>query len=345
MRAGANRPCRDGYSGVERCTRLLAWLAVSLGLAGTAACTGPSQLADVLPDDRPARVELTGVPFFPQEDHQCGPASLATVLVEAGVEVSPDELTHEVYLADRRGSLQVELLGATRRRGLLAYVLPAEGPTLLEEVEAGHPALVLLNLGVESYPIWHYAVLIGYDRDRNEVILRSGRTQRATMSWRRFEGSWYLAGNWAMLVLEPGDMPAHPVALHYVEACAGLEAAGQIAPASACYRAASERWPEETLTMLGLVNVAYAQGDFVNAVAAYARAVQLAPGNGIARNNLAQALLDTGCRAAALAEAQRALELLEGTALEAEALSTLHAIEAAAPDGDLAGCSLPSLPE
>jgi hypothetical protein len=312
-----------------------------LGLAGAAGCTGPSQLADVLPDDRPASVELTSVPFFPQEDHQCGPASLATVLVQAGIEVSPDELTREVYLAQRRGSLQVELLGATRRRGLLAYVVPPEGPTLLGEVEAGHPALVLLNLGVETYPIWHYAVVIGYDRDRNEVILRSGRTRRDTMSWWRFQSSWDLAGNWAMLVLEPGEMPARPVALQYVEACAGLEAVGQIAPATTCYQAASGRWPDNALALLGLGNIAYARGNFTDAAATYRRAAQQDAGNGIARNNLAQALLDTGCHDAALAEARHALDLLEGTALELEARSTLQAIEAATPDGDTGHCPPP----
>jgi len=37
----------------------------------------------------PQPVELTEVPFFPQEDYQCGPAALATVLNVTGVTITP----------------------------------------------------------------------------------------------------------------------------------------------------------------------------------------------------------------------------------------------------------------
>src|SRR5262249_47579541 len=62
----------------------------------------------------PAR-ELVAVPFFPQSDYECGPAALATVMVAAGVKVTPEELVPEVYLPERKGSLQVEMLAAPRR--------------------------------------------------------------------------------------------------------------------------------------------------------------------------------------------------------------------------------------
>ena len=312
-----------------------------LALAGVAGCASVEPLSASLPGGAPDAVELDETPFFPQEDHQCGPASLATVLASAGVQTAPDELTREVYLPARQGSLQAELRAAVRRRGLLAYVLPPEGSALFGQVAAGTPVLVLLNLGVESYPIWHYAVVVGFDRQRDEVILRSGRTERASWSWRRFERGWRLADRWAMAVLTPGTMPAPPVALNLLAGCAGLEAAGQVHPAGRCYDAAANRWPEQALAQLGLGNVAYARGAFVEAVVAYRRAVGLAPQDGIARNNLAQALLDAGCRDAALAEARRARELALGTPLEQEVLDTLRAIEAAAPAGPRA-CRAPA---
>ena len=37
-------------------------------------------LRDNWPVDLPEHVELADVPFFPQEDYQCGPAALATSL-------------------------------------------------------------------------------------------------------------------------------------------------------------------------------------------------------------------------------------------------------------------------
>src|SRR5574342_247053 len=64
------------------------------------------------------RVELARVPFFAQEAYQCGPAALAMALGAAGKRVTPEELVAEVYLPGREGSLQVEMLAATRRQGL-----------------------------------------------------------------------------------------------------------------------------------------------------------------------------------------------------------------------------------
>jgi hypothetical protein len=328
----------------RRRIRRLGALCLILALSGAGGCASVEPLSASLPRGAPDAVELDETPFFPQEDYQCGPASLAAVLATAGVQATPDELAREVYLPARQGSLQAELLGAVRRRGLLAYVLPPGGSALFGQVAAGTPVLALLNLGVESYPIWHYAVVVGFDRRREEVILRSGRTQRASWSWRRFERSWRLADRWAMVVLAPGVMPAQPVVLNHLAGCAGLEAAGQLDPAGTCYEAAAKRWPELALAQVGLGNVAYARGAYIEAVAAYRRAAILAPQDGIARNNLAQALFDAGCREAALTEAQRARELTRGTPLEQDVLDTLLAIEAAPFPGERA-CRAPSPPQ
>ena len=91
-----------------------------LWLAGCAV-SGPRQ--DPLGESDPAQVELEATPFFPQSEYQCGPAALATVLAAGAVEVTPDEHVPEVYLPARRGSLQVELVAATRARGRLPYLL------------------------------------------------------------------------------------------------------------------------------------------------------------------------------------------------------------------------------
>src|SRR5207237_7460971 len=44
------------------------------------------------------RVELKDVPFFAQDEYQCGPAALATVLANAGLKLTPEQLVPEVYL-------------------------------------------------------------------------------------------------------------------------------------------------------------------------------------------------------------------------------------------------------
>src|SRR5437868_6842253 len=65
-----------------------------------------TQLRDRLPPALHDYVELKEVPFFPQDEYQCGPAALATVLNTFGVKVTPEELVPEVYLPARKGSLQ-----------------------------------------------------------------------------------------------------------------------------------------------------------------------------------------------------------------------------------------------
>ena len=119
--------------------------ALAVALAG---CATSPPLADGLPASAPRSIELDSTPYFPQEDYQCGPAALATLLVASGVDVTPESLAPEVFLPERRGSLALELVGAARRHGRLPYVLATTADEMVEELEAGRPVLVLQNLGV-----------------------------------------------------------------------------------------------------------------------------------------------------------------------------------------------------
>jgi hypothetical protein len=98
------------------------------------------------------------------------------VLAANGVEVSPERLGDEVFLPGREGTLQLEMLGGARRHGVLPVLLPEQLEALLREVAGGRPAVVLLNLGLSFAPAWHYAVVIGHDLERREIILRSRAT-------------------------------------------------------------------------------------------------------------------------------------------------------------------------
>ena len=85
--------------------------------------------------------------------------------------------------------------------------------------------------------------------------------------------------------------------------------------AADAYDAAITRWPHEPHAWLGRGNVAYADGDRQAAADAYLRAVMLAPDDAAARNNLAELLLDAGCRDESRKQIERAAALAEGTAL------------------------------
>jgi tetratricopeptide (TPR) repeat protein len=244
--------------------------------------------------DQPAAIELDDTPFFPQQEYQCGPAALATILVASGVGVHPDELISKVYLPERRGTLQPELLAASRRYDRIPYVIPAEFPALLSEVSRGRPVLVLQNLGVRLVPVWHYAVVVGFSRERREVILRSGTDKRRVTGAAVFANTWRRGGNWGVVALEPGELPATDDSTSYLQAVAAAESAGRRDLAEPSYAAAAERWPDNSLVWLGLGNSAYARGEPEVAERMYRRALQLDSDNAATLNNLASTIAELG---------------------------------------------------
>lgn len=308
---------------------------VALALAGCA-IQGPV-LTDLPASAAVPAVELDGTPFFPQSRYQCGPAALATVLTAAGADVTAGDLVAEVYLPGRRGSLQPELVAATRQRGLVPYELPQSADALLATVAGGRPVLVLQKLGAGPWPGWHYAVVIGYDARRDRVLLRSGTEQRLDLPARRFLATWNRAERWAMAALPAGELPPKADFARYMTAAAGLEAVGQAAAARPAYEAAARQWPEESLPRLALANLAYARGELEAAERGYREAAERDPGDAAARNNRAEVLRQLGCVAAAAGEIQAARELAAGGPLAAEVEATAAKI-AAQPAVDAAGC-------
>ncbi len=283
------------------------------------------------PADAPPAVELAGVPFHPQDQYQCGPAALATLLGASGIAVAPEDLVAEVYIPARKGSLQTEMLAATRQRGRIAYVLEPSIAALVHELAAQRPVLVLLNLGVRSWPIWHYAVVIGYEEDTHALLLRSGTTERQRMSLRRFSGAWSRADHWAYVALSPGELPVRGSGERYAAAVADLEG---VDPAAAllAYEAGIARWPESPLLRLGAANALLAQGDMPAAESALTALLGISPADAAARNNLAELLSLRGCRDAALAQIELARSAAQGSPLAPAIAQTAAEIESRGAD-------------
>jgi len=290
-------------------------------------CTTPqvSALRANAPATLPPQIELATVPFFPQEEYQCGPAALATALVYGGVATSPAALVPQVYLPGREGSLQTEMLAATRRHDRLAYRLAPSLEDLLLEVAAGNPVIVLQNLSFAFAPVWHYAVVIGYDREREEIILRSGTTRRLVMTLSTFERIWARAAHWAMVALPPRQLPETAIEANYVAAAAALERVSA-AGARQAYAAALEKWPANLAARIGAGNAAYALKDLAAAAISYHQATLDHPLAGDAWNNLAQVQFELGHRNEAMLAAQRAVAL--GGPRIADYRDTLKAIAA-----------------
>lgn len=296
-------------------------LALALLVAGCAT-QAPSVLQSA---QLPRRVELTATPFFSQERYQCGPAALATLLRAADIPVTPEALVPQVYVPQRKGSLPPEMLAAGRRNGALSMTLAPRLDALLAELAAGNPVIVLQNLSLSWFPLWHYAVAIGYDLDRAEIVLRSGTVEREVMPLPTFERTWARGDNWAMVALPPTRLPATVKEAAAVRALVAFEKSADAAHASRAYQTALRRWPHNLTLQLGYGNAAYASGDRVAAVSAFRRAAHDHPESAPAFNNLAVVLAELGQFDQARDAAGRALAL--GGSWRDEAQATLRSIE------------------
>jgi hypothetical protein len=247
-------------------------------------------------------IELEDTPFFPQERYQCGPAALTTVLAQSGAAVSLEEIVDKVYLPGRQGSLQIELLAATRSEGRLPYVIDGSLAAVWRELDAGRPVLVLQNLGVAAIPRWHYAVVVGIDAEKDEVVLRSGTDKRRITRGRTFLRTWQRGAYWGMIVLAPDELPAAVDRARYFESIAALEQAGRAKEAAIAWQTALQHWPGDTVALFGLANALFAMRDYAAAEAAYRELLERDAGAVAARNNLALALAEQGRYDAALQE-------------------------------------------
>lgn len=270
----------------------------------------------------PQQVELAQVPFFPQKDYQCGPAALAMVMDYSGAKLRPEDLVDEVWLPSRQGSLQVEMLAAPRRHGLVSYHLAPQYADLLREVAAGHPVLILQDAGL-LFPEWHYAVVNGFDYPTGTIYLRSGLERREAMPFSYFERTWRAGHYWAMVVTPPDQVPVTATEDRWLKALLGLARVGQPEATIRGYRAALARWPGSLPAAVGLANSLHDNGHLDEAARVLRTALQRFPDSTIVLNNLAQTLSDQGRNGEALALIRRADDSLSPFASELRATRTL----------------------
>lgn len=293
--------------------RAAAALATALVLGGcaapqTAALLAPAAATAVQAQALPRTASVPRVPFHGQDDHQCGPAALAMALGAIGRQRSPESLRDEVYLPARQGTLQAEMLALPRREGLLAIPMPRELAALLRTVADGYAVVVFQNLGLSIMPVWHYAVVVGYDLDRERIVLHSGQSESMPMSMSVFERTWARGGYWAMVVTTPRRIPAAAGQRDALRAAVALERSDRAA-ALAAYRTLHERSPQDRLTAFALGNAQLANGQPRAAAQTYRELLQRHPDFADGWNNLAEALASAGEPEAAREAAQRAVSI------------------------------------
>jgi tetratricopeptide (TPR) repeat protein len=296
-------------SGPERATRGLAGICCAVLLAMLAGCAQlvpqTMGLRTAWPTGVPRQVELTSVPFFPQDEYQCGPAALATVLSYGGIRITPEPLVSQVYLPSRHGSLQLEMLATPRRYGRVAYQLAPSYSDLLREVAAGNPVVVLQDVG-PIFTQWHYAVVNGFDYEAGSLWLRSGTEERLEMPFTYFERTWMKGGYWAMVVMPPDRIPVTATEDGWMSAVLAMARVTKGDAATKAYAAALNRWPDNLPAAIGLANQHHARGALGEAVAVLRQARQRHPQSVIVMNNLAQVLSDQGRHKEALSHIDKA---------------------------------------
>ncbi|MGI9508817.1 MAG: PA2778 family cysteine peptidase, partial [Geminicoccaceae bacterium] len=285
-------------------------LAACMIMAGLVACSHPGGPGpDIDATGLLPAVSLASVPFHPQaERSDCGPAALAMMFGSTGLDTTPGALAPAVFTPGRDGTLQSDIVQTSRRAGRLT--VPVHGfRNVLAELDAGNPVLVLQNLGLERWPLWHYAVAVGYDLESATLFLHSGKTARLATSFSDFEKSWQSSERWALTITRPNQLSATLDQGEGLEAANGLEQAGQADAATAAYGALLERWPDSLAALMGFGNARYAAGDVETAGKTFRHAVALHPKAAEAWNNLAVSLAEMGRLEDALDAAREAVRL------------------------------------
>lgn len=297
---------------ISRIIRCRAALVVALTAVLTSCTTLKQSLIpqplNISTENLPLKAEITSLPHFPQTTHHCGPASLAALLAHRGRAVSAEQLAPHLYIPARQGSLQIELIAQTRLYQLIAYQLTPSIQSVLREVSAGNPVLVLQNLGFTWWPNWHYAVVRGYDLSKNRITLSSGDQPHYSIPLALFLNTWQRGNNWAVVVMPSEKLPETAEPEAYLRSVNQLEQVGQLEAAHTGYQTALHQWPENTTALLGVGNTAYHLGQYTMALAAF----QQLPQQSSSWNNIAFTLLKLGCQAQASKAVQCAVQLSPG---------------------------------
>jgi len=159
-------------------------------------CAGPSSSL---------RMEGTriveGVPFYPQEEYQCGPASLAGVLNYYGLGVTPADIAAEIFSRQARGTLDMDMLFYAQKRGMKAEQYGGSIEDLRHNIDSRQPLIILIDRGFWVYQKSHFMVVVGYDE--KGVVVNSGKEEHQLLSQESFAKIWEKTKFWTLKITPP----------------------------------------------------------------------------------------------------------------------------------------------
>ncbi len=141
---------------------------------------------------------IENVPFYPQQEYQCGPATLAGVLNYQGLAVTPEEIAADIFSKSAKGTLNLDMLIYARKKGFNAIQYSGSIEDIRANINAGYPVIVLVDYGVLLYRQNHFMVIIGYNDDG--FIVNSDVLERQFIDYKRFIRAWEKTKYWLLLI-------------------------------------------------------------------------------------------------------------------------------------------------
>jgi ABC-type bacteriocin/lantibiotic exporter with double-glycine peptidase domain len=183
--------------------RCMLCIGLTLAVAGCAT-TDPQPGKQLEASPLASSLYVNRVPFYPQTQYQCGPASLAAVLKYWGRDVTPDLIAQDIYRPQMKGTLSLDLWQYAKGQNLRATIEHGSWESLERHVSRKRPVIAFLNFGLQQVPIGHFLVVVGLDPTDNSVITYSGVKKNERIPFERFNAAWARTNYWSLLI-EPNE--------------------------------------------------------------------------------------------------------------------------------------------
>jgi len=253
------------------------------------------------------------VPFVAPRSDLCGATSIEMVssywqsITHYTPSLSQKELDARTLIPTKGGTLQIELVATARANGLLVYTIAPTFDALIYELEKQHPVIVLLNRSYSWYPLWHYAPVTGYNKKDQTILMHFSNQPNEAMNIATFKRLWERSGNWGVVLIPPGYMPASASSKAFLRSAYDLEKTGMRDNAIIAYRSALQRWPKDVDILFALANAYYHSNKFTAAEKYYRKLLSIEPLHPLALNNLSDLLCHTSRRNEAMVIIKKAV--------------------------------------
>ncbi len=279
---------------------------LSLLLAGCSSLPPPKYSENL-----PTSAYIPALTLFPDESNQCGPAALASLLSFYGQSFEFEQLSKQLVIPAKGGSIRTDMRAQSRQHGLTPYIIPPKIEHLFDEIAAGNPVIVMQNLSLSGIPQWHYAVVRGYDLNSQTITLQSGGQANYTIPISLFRRTWARAKNWGIAPKPIGELSYSVSFFSAMNSGFEFEELKLYQSAYDTYQAVAKRWPNDgqAVVNMGLANIAYRLEQYEQAKDFLLKRLEQYPETADTWNNLSHVMSRLQCPQSAVQAAYCATEI------------------------------------